>query len=601
MIGKRAACVRKVAASALALTVAGWSSAASAASAASVMPDGAALGPQWAIPFVGILLSIALFPLIAPAFWHRHFGKIAAAWAIAFLAPFGYAFGAAAAADAFAHAVVAEYVPFIVLLTALYTVAGGICVRGALHGSPRVNAALLALGTALASIMGTTGAAMLLIRPLLRANENRRHIVHVFVFFIFLVANVGGSLSPLGDPPLFLGFLNGVSFFWTTRHLALPMLFVCAVLLAVFYALDAYYYRRPGEAGAPDRDRAPEAIGIVIEGKRNFALLAVVIGLVLMSGLWKPGIAFDVLGAHLALQDVVRDASLVVLTLVSLVITPRTARTGNAFTWAPIEEVAKLFGAIFITIAPVVMMLRAGEDGAFASVLHLVTGSNGQPIDAGCVYDSNRYTLYAMLERMNVDVDVLDLGVIRDEPSAIEAALRSAAASADVVLTSGGVSVGDADFTARMTATLGDVAFWQLAMRPGRPLAFGRLSAAPGSSEGGALFFGLPGNPVAVMVSFYQFVRDALIAMSGANAAGPLQFAAASSTPIKKRPGRTEFLRAVAMRDAAGQWSVTPTPAQGSGVLSSMSRANCFIVLAHEQGDVAAGTPVDIMPFEGLI
>jgi Na+/H+ antiporter NhaD/arsenite permease-like protein len=382
MIGKRAACVRKVAASALALTVAGWSSAASAASAASVMPDGAALGPQWAIPFVGILLSIALFPLIAPAFWHRHFGKIAAAWAIAFLAPFGYAFGAAAAADAFAHAVVAEYVPFIVLLTALYTVAGGICVRGALHGSPRVNAALLALGTALASIMGTTGAAMLLIRPLLRANENRRHIVHVFVFFIFLVANVGGSLSPLGDPPLFLGFLNGVSFFWTTRHLALPMLFVCAVLLAVFYALDAYYYRRPGEAGAPDRDRAPEAIGIVIEGKRNFALLAVVIGLVLMSGLWKPGIAFNVLGAHLALQDVVRDASLVVLTLVSLVITPRTARTGNAFTWAPIEEVAKLFGAIFITIAPVVMMLRAGEDGAFASVLHLVTGSNGQPIDA---------------------------------------------------------------------------------------------------------------------------------------------------------------------------------------------------------------------------
>jgi molybdopterin molybdotransferase len=226
--------------------------------------------------------------------------------------------------------------------------------------------------------------------------------------------------------------------------------------------------------------------------------------------------------------------------------------------------------------------------------------SVGEPLDAGCVYDSNRYTLYAMLTRMNVDV--LDLGVIRDEPSAIEAALRSAAASADVVLTSGGVSVGDADFTAKMTATLGDVAFWQLAMRPGRPLAFGRLSTAePGSQAGGALFFGLPGNPVAVMVSFYQFVRDALIAMSGANAPGPLQFAAASSTPIKKRPGRTEFLRAVAMRDAAGQWSVTPIAAQGSGVLSSMSRANCFIVLDHDQSDVAAGSLVDIMPFEGLI
>jgi Na+/H+ antiporter NhaD/arsenite permease-like protein len=328
------------------------------------------------------LLSIALLPLIAPTFWHRHFGKIAAAWAIAFLAPFAYVFGPGAAGHAFAHAVVAEYIPFIVLLTALYTVAGGICVRGALHGSPRVNTALLALGTALASIMGTTGAAMLLIRPVLRANANRKHVVHVFVFFIFLVANAGGSLSPLGDPPLFLGFLNGVSFFWTTRHLALPMLFICATLLALFYALDAYYYRRPGEARPETDTNGSEAVGIAIEGKRNLALLALVIGLVLMSGLWKPGVVFDLPGAHLALQDLVRDAALIVLTIVSLLITPRTARTGNAFTWAPIEEVAKLFGAIFITIAPVVMMLRAGEQGAFASVLHLVTDSSGRPIDA---------------------------------------------------------------------------------------------------------------------------------------------------------------------------------------------------------------------------
>ncbi len=228
--------------------------------------------------------------------------------------------------------------------------------------------------------------------------------------------------------------------------------------------------------------------------------------------------------------------------------------------------------------------------------------SVGEPLEAGCVYDSNRYTLYAMLTRMNVEV--LDLGVVRDEPDAIEAALRTAAANADVVLTSGGVSVGDADFTARMTSTFGDVAFWQLAMRPGRPLAFGRLlPAAHGASEGGALFFGLPGNPVAVMVSFYQMVREALIVMSGATApaSGPLQFGAASSVPIKKRPGRTEFLRAVATRDANGQWRVTPTASQGSGVLSSMSQANCFVVLAHQQGDVAAGAPVDIMPFEGLI
>lgn len=225
--------------------------------------------------------------------------------------------------------------------------------------------------------------------------------------------------------------------------------------------------------------------------------------------------------------------------------------------------------------------------------------SVGEPLAAGCVYDSNRYTLYAMLTRMNVEA--LDLGVVRDEPDAIEAALRTAAASADVVLTSGGVSVGDADFTARMTATFGDVEFWQLAMRPGRPLAFGRLwPAGRGVGCESALFFGLPGNPVAVMVSFYQFVREALVAISGAIAPTPLQFAAASRVPIKKRPGRTEFLRAVAMRDAAGQWSVTPTRSQSSGVLSSMSEANCLIALAHDQGDVAAGALVDILPFEGL-
>lgn len=378
MVQPRAACLRKAAAGAFVATALAWPAGAWAAA----LPDGAALAPHWALPFAGILLSIAVFPLVAPVFWHRHFGKVAALWAIAFLAPFAYAFGSGAAALALAHAFVAEYIPFIVLLTALYTIAGGICVRGNLHGSPLVNTALLALGTALASIMGTTGAAMLLIRPLLRANDNRRHVVHVFMFFIFLVANVGGSLSPLGDPPLFLGFLNGVGFFWTTRHLALPMLFVTAVLLTVFYGLDVYFYKRPGEERAPGLDPSPDSITIVIEGKRNFGLLALAIAFVLMSGLWKPGITFDVAGAHLALQDLVRDAALAVLTLVSLAITPHTARTGNAFNWAPIAEVAKLFAAIFVTIAPVVMMLKAGERGAFASVLHLVTDPQGKPIDA---------------------------------------------------------------------------------------------------------------------------------------------------------------------------------------------------------------------------
>ncbi|CAG9239098.1 Na+/H+ antiporter NhaD and related arsenite permeases [Paraburkholderia sabiae] len=348
-----------------------------AASAASL--DGAALSVWWGAPFAGILLSIAVFPLVAPKLWHHHFGKISAAWAMLFLVPFAFAFGAPMAFGTLIHAMLEEYVPFIVLLTALYTVAGGICVTGNLHGSPRLNTALLALGTALASIMGTTGAAMLLIRPLLRANDNRKHVVHVVVFFIFLVANAGGSLSPLGDPPLFLGFLNGVGFFWTTVHLALPMLFICVVLLAAFYALDSFYFRHREEVLPVDP--SPDTQGVGVTGKINFVLLALVIGLVLMSGLWKPGITFDVAGTHVALQNIVRDVALVAVTLLSLAVTPRAAREGNAFNWAPIEEVAKLFAGIFVTIAPVIVMLRAGEAGAFSGIVHLVNDTAGQPRD----------------------------------------------------------------------------------------------------------------------------------------------------------------------------------------------------------------------------
>ncbi|WP_408257154.1 sodium:proton antiporter [Paraburkholderia xenovorans] len=361
---------------AAALTLAGWPQFTSAATL-----DGATLSALWGLPFAGVLLSIAVFPLIAPAFWHHHFGKIAAAWALVFLVPFAFSYGSGVAFGTLVHALLEEYIPFIVLLMALYTVAGGICVRGNLHGTPRLNTAILALGTLLASIMGTTGAAMLLIRPLLRANDNRKHVVHVVVFFIFLVANAGGSLSPLGDPPLFLGFLQGVSFFWTTTHLALPMLFVCGVLLIAFYALDSYYFHRREEERSRFLDPTPDTPPLGIDGKINFVLLAAVIALVLMSGLWKPGVEFDVFGTHVALQNAVRDAALIGVTLLSLALTPRAARAGNDFNWAPIEEVAKLFAGIFVTIAPVITILRAGEAGAFAGIVHLVNDASGQPHD----------------------------------------------------------------------------------------------------------------------------------------------------------------------------------------------------------------------------
>jgi molybdopterin molybdotransferase len=217
--------------------------------------------------------------------------------------------------------------------------------------------------------------------------------------------------------------------------------------------------------------------------------------------------------------------------------------------------------------------------------------SIGEPLDAGCVYDSNRYTIWAMLTRLGVEV--IDLGVIRDDPAALEAAFSQAAASADAVITSGGVSVGEADHTKQVMKKLGDVLFWTIAMRPGRPMAVGRI--------GNAVLFGLPGNPVAVMVTFYAFVRGALLAMSGA-AREPLPLLRAASTaPIRKKPGRTEYQRGVVGRAADGGWQVTLTGAQGSGILRSMSQANGLVVLHHGQGNVAAGEAVDVVPFDGLV
>jgi molybdopterin molybdotransferase len=262
-------------------------------------------------------------------------------------------------------------------------------------------------------------------------------------------------------------------------------------------------------------------------------------------------------------------------------------------------------------------VLRASDIGLFASlgithvevkqrlrVAYFSTGdelrSPGEPLDAGCIYDSNRYTLGAMLERLGVEA--IDLGVVRDEPAALAETLKLAAERADVVLTSGGVSVGEADFTRTQLQTMGDVAFWGLAMRPGRPLAFGRIwsGGTPGAGHP-ALLFGLPGNPVATMVTFYQIVRPALIAMAGAALQPVPLIPARCDAPLRKRPGRTEFQRGLAHRDETGQWRVAPTGSQSSGALSTMSEANCFIVLAHEASDLDAGDAVDIMLFDGLV
>jgi len=339
--------------------------------------DGAGLAGWWALPFVGVLLSIAVMPLAAPYVWHHHFGKIAAGWALAFLLPCVAVFGAGAAGHLVVHTLVAEYIPFIALLVALFTAAGGIYVRGNLHGSPVTNVTIMAIGSLLASVMGTTGASMLLIRPLIRANDNRKHVAHVVVFFIFTVSNVGGSMTPLGDPPLFLGFLKGVSFFWTVGHIFPETLFLLGALFAIFFAIDSYYYRKEGVTPV---DPTPDTPRFGLDGAINFLPLAAVVALVLMSGTWKPGIVFDVFGTPLELQSLLRDVLLVVVTLASLAITPKGVREKNQFSWAPMQEVAKLFSAIFLTMIPVLAMLKAGEQGAFSAVTHAVTGAGGQPL-----------------------------------------------------------------------------------------------------------------------------------------------------------------------------------------------------------------------------
>ncbi|BBK31373.1 sodium:proton antiporter [Allostella humosa] len=340
--------------------------------------DGSGLGLLWGVPFAGILLSIAILPLVVPQLWHHHFGKISAAWALAFLVPAVAVFGTGVAAYELAHTLLLEYIPFIVLLWALFTVVGGIRLVGDLRSSAGTNTAMLAIGTVLASWMGTTGAAMLMIRPLIRANAWRKNQAHVMVFLIFLVANVGGALTPIGDPPLFLGFLKGVPFFWPTSALFLPMLVVVGSLLAIFFFLDSYLFTR--ETAQPPNDRTGERLGV--EGGINIPLLGAIVGAVLLRGVWHSGVDITIHHVPVPLESIASNLLLVAIGLLSLRLTRQETRVGNAFSWGPIAEVAKLFAGIFITIVPVIAILRAGPDGAMSGLVALVTGPDGRPIDA---------------------------------------------------------------------------------------------------------------------------------------------------------------------------------------------------------------------------
>ena len=341
--------------------------------------DPAALGlslPLWSVvPFAGLLLSIALLPVFAPSHWARHYAKVCLAFGI----PVALFFLLRAPRELL-HAV-REYASFLILLASLFTISGGILLRGTMRGSAGVNCAILAVGAVLANVFGTTGASMLLIRPLLRANAHRRRVAHVVVFFIFVVANIGGALTPIGDPPLFLGYLRGVPFFWTMRAMWLPWAFACALVIGGFYLVDrralaleavAEADAGPGPAGAPGAGAAAGGgrVPLSLEGMINLPLLVVVIGAVF-------------------LPMPLREIAMVAAAAVSTWKTPAKVREENEFTWHPIEEVAILFAGIFATMIPALLILKArGAELGVVSPAHFfwVTGTLSSFLDNAPTY-----------------------------------------------------------------------------------------------------------------------------------------------------------------------------------------------------------------------
>lgn len=327
------------------------------------------LSLAWALPFAGLIALIAVMPMLAARLWHHRMGMFSVGCALALLGPMAAVRGLAATEHLLVHAMLLEYLPFVALLLALFTAGGGILIEGGPWGRPGGNTALLALGTLLAGVMGTTGVSMVLIHPLLRANAHRRRKVHLVVFFIVLVANAGGATSPLGDPPLYLGFLLGVPFGWPLVHLTRPLLVLAAPMLAAFYLVDRWL----------EGDSAPQRpMPLRLRGWGNVGLVGLVVATVLAQGVWHPGVV-AILEVPVGLERLLGMAVLLGIAAVSLWITPRAVREGNLFNWAPMREVLVLFAGIFITIGPALAILAEGPSGAAGALVGLSMDAAGAP------------------------------------------------------------------------------------------------------------------------------------------------------------------------------------------------------------------------------
>lgn len=344
--------------------------------------DGSSISIFWILPFLGILLSIAIFPLISPEYWHHNYGKVSAFWGLLFIVLFTWNFGYHISIFYVIEVYLKEFIPFIVILFALYTVSGGVLISGNMQGTPQFNTTVLIIGTLLASWMGTTGASMLLIRPLIRANLDRKIKTHIFVFFIFLVSNIGGALTPLGDPPLFLGFLKGVDFFWTTTNLIFPLIYVSIPMIILFFIIDNYFY------SSESISLSNEKFKLKVEGKNNLLLIFFIIISVVISGVWKADPSneanwFIEYGNECIMTygTFLQVSLLLLIAYISLKTTPSSIRLKNDFTWEPVMEVTKLFATIFITMVPAIAMLKAGLKGPLNKIITLLTNSDGDSIN----------------------------------------------------------------------------------------------------------------------------------------------------------------------------------------------------------------------------
>jgi Na+/H+ antiporter NhaD/arsenite permease-like protein len=335
----------------------------------------------WALPFIGFLASLALVPIFSATFWHRYYRIISIGWIASFLIPLLMFESIQETTSLFLSALVHHYIPFMVLITALFTIGGGIHVTMKGKASPLLNAWILGFGAIISNIVGTMGASMLLIRPIISLNKYRRDTIHVIIFFIFLVSNIGGVLTPLGDPPLFIGFLNDVDFFWTTINLFNPFLIVVSALLIIFFIIDHYYFYR--DRYIPDPSQIHGEAKIQIKGMRNFLYLCVAIATIIIESMVRSKLHIHISGLTLSITSLTRDLILVCIIIASWKFTPSDIHKLNHFSWEPIKEVAFIFLGIFITVIPVLSMLKAGESGPLGVLLQF---ANSDQLSRAQVY-----------------------------------------------------------------------------------------------------------------------------------------------------------------------------------------------------------------------